>query len=226
LWNMESPLFPDERILHAGLTSLSELPIFKAGGAGGSMVFRFICSVCIVLSAVAGESWTASWNEAMSAAAESWSSRNDPAAARKLYGDALDTVLHHGPGTLRHARTLDELAYLNLMDGMIEEAEARYLESIPMLTRLLGADQPRVATSIHNLGVLYLRAGRDDDAEPRIREALRIWTASFGPDHLDTARANRSLSVLMRRKGLDSEADRLESLAAPYLTAQAAEPER
>jgi hypothetical protein len=74
--------------------------------------------------------------------------------------------------------------------------------------------------------VLYLRAGRDDDAEPRIREALRIWTASFGPDHLDTARANRSLSVLMRRKGLDSEADRLESLAAPYLTAQAAEPER
>lgn len=191
---------------------------------------RCLLSFCILLAAqqaatVAGRPWTTAWNEAMSGAAEAWSEANDPAAARKLYGDALRTVLQNGPGTLRHARTLDELAYLNLMDGREDEAEALYLESIPMLTRLLGPDQPRVATSIHNLGVLYLRAGRDDDAEPRILESLRIWTATFGTGHMETARANRSLGVLMRRKGLDSEADRLESLAAPFLTAPAGEPE-
>ena len=98
-------------------------------------------------------------------------------------------------------------------------AESLYLESIPMLENLLGPDQPRLATSLHNLGVLYLQAGRDDEAEAPIREALRIWTATLGPQHPDCARAYRSLSVLMRRRGRNDEADRLEKLAAPYLTA-------
>ena len=195
------------------------------------MILRFLLMASIILTAgltpgAAGDDWVASWNGAMSGAAEAWPEGADPAAARELYRQALELVLRHGPGTLRHARTLDGLAYLNLMDGREPQAEPLYLESIPMLEKLLGPSQPRLATSLHNLGVLYLRTGRDNEAEPRIREALRIWTASFGPSHPDTARAYRSLSVLMRRRGQDEEADRLEALAAPLLTAPRGERER
>jgi len=178
------------------------------------------------VSAVAGGDWATAWNSAMDGAATAWPAGADPEQAKKLYHEALDVVGRHGPGTLRHARTLDELAYLCLMEGSLDEAEPLYLASIPMLEKLLGRDQPRVATSLHNLGALYLQAGRDADAEPRIREALRIWTASFGPEHPDTARANRSLSVLMRRRGRHDEADRLERLAGRFLTAPEEQPGR
>lgn len=168
--------------------------------------------------ASADEPWSDSWQQTMTAAAEAWTSRSDPETAGKLYGIALEKVLRNGPGTLRHARTLDELAYMHLMAGASGKAETFYLESIPMLEKLLGPDQPRLATSLHNLGVLYLQCGRDDEAEAPIREALRIWTAALGPEHRDCARAYRSLSVLMRRRGSNDEADRLERLAAPHLT--------
>lgn len=186
------------------------------------MRFRIFLATVTILAmmpatAIGADDWAESWTEAMAGAARAWPAGADPATARDRYGAALDLVIKHGSGTLRHARTLDELAYLNLMDGAEEQAESLYLESIPMLERLLGPDQPRLATSIHNLGVLYLRTGKNDEAEPRIREALRIWTSSFGPDHPDTARANRSLAVLMRRRGQDDEADRLERLAGPFL---------
>ena len=188
------------------------------------MGFRVLFAAFLLLPAgfapaSSADPWTDSWKQTMTAAAEAWTVRSDPETAGKLYGIALQQVLRHGPGTLRHARTLDELAYLNLMEGGSGMAESLYLESIPMLENLLGPDQPRLATSLHNLGVLYLQAGREDEAEAPIREALRIWTATLGPEHPGCARAYRSLSVLMRRRGRNDEADRLEKLAAPYLTA-------
>ncbi len=187
------------------------------------MSFRVLFVVFLLLPAVfapasADDPWIDSWKQTMTSAAEAWTVSSDPETAGKLYGIALEMVLRHGPGTLRHARTLDELAYMNLMEGASGKAEALYLESIPMLEKLLGPDQPRVATSLHNLGVLYLQGGRNDEAEAPIREALRIWTAVLGPLHRDCARAYRSLSVLMRRQGRNVEADRLERLAAPHLT--------
>jgi tetratricopeptide (TPR) repeat protein len=195
------------------------------------MGFQVVLSAFILVAAgcspaAAADGWTETWERSMAGAAAAWPAGSDPTAARKHYQTALEEVMKHGPGTLRHARTLDELAFLNLMEGGAEQAESLYLESIPMLEKLLGPDQPRIATSLHNLGVLYLRAGRDDKAEPPIREALRIWVATLGPRHPDTARARRSLSVLMRRRGQDQEADRLEELAAPFLTAPTNEPER
>ena len=188
------------------------------------MGFRSMTTALVILAAslapvAADGDWTTTWNGAMAGANAAWPAGGDPDTAREMYSKALEAVEKNGRGTLRHARTLDELAYLNLMDGREGPAESLYLQSIPMLEKLLGTAQPRLATSLHNLGVLYLQAGRDDDAEPRIRAALEIWTAAFGPRHPDTARAYRSLSVLMRRRGQHEEADRLEHLAAPLLKA-------
>ena len=183
------------------------------------MLMRALFAMVVVLAVGSGElraeaDWVGAWGESMAQA----SSSTDPEEARALYGQALELAARHGNGTLRHARTLDELAWFHLSRGELERSEALYLESIPLFRKLLGPGQPRLATSLHNLGALYLRAGQEDRAGEPIREALRIWTAAFGTEHPDTARAFRSLSVLMRRQGRHEEADRLEKSAAPYLT--------
>ena len=109
------------------------------------MGFRILLTVFILVaagipSAAAPVAWTETWERAMAGAAAAWPAGSDSIAARKLYRKALEEVMQHGPGTLRHARTLDELAYLNLMAGAVEQAESLYLESIPMLEKLLGPD--------------------------------------------------------------------------------------
>ncbi len=176
----------------------------------------FLMLVCAVFSPSvrAGGDWRLEWNARMAAAEEAWTgSPGDTETAEHEYRAALDLAEGHLPEGLYAARSLDALGYFLLREKRYEEAESFYLRSIPLLGRLLGTEQPRVANSIHNLGVLYIRQGRNEEAEPLVRQALAIFTRSFGPNHPETARAYRSLSVLMRRAGLDAEADRLEAKA-------------
>jgi hypothetical protein len=65
-----------------------------------------------------------------------------------------------------------------------------------MWVKLLGENQPRLATTLHNLGTVYIESGRPADAEPHLSRALAIWESTLGPDSPEAANTRRALAGL------------------------------
>ena len=70
-----------------------------------------------------------------------------------------------------------------------------------------GADDPRVAVTLHNLGNLAATQGKTAEAEPLYRRALAILEKVRGPDHSQTAVARLGLADLLAAQGNDAEAE-------------------
>jgi tetratricopeptide (TPR) repeat protein len=58
------------------------------------------------------------------------------------------------------------LAYLYFEQGRYAEAEPLFLQALELSKRLLGQENPNVATILNNLALLYLEQGRYAEAEP------------------------------------------------------------
>jgi tetratricopeptide (TPR) repeat protein len=152
--------------------------------------------------------WLESWRDGMERSASLRDAgRYDE--AESLLRNALELVESNGPGTLRHARSLDDLAYLHLLAGRHDQAVELYIETVPMWERLLGKRQPRLATSLQNLAVAYINLEKYEEAEPVMLRALSIWKSTFGPDSAETTGALMTYESILRRTGRGSEADRL-----------------
>jgi hypothetical protein len=65
--------------------------------------------------------------------------------------------------------------------------------------RLLGPEDPEVATSSDNLGILYLERGDYERAEALLKRALAIREKALGPEHPDVARSLNNLATLYFR---------------------------
>ena len=89
------------------------------------------------------------------------------------------------------ARALDGLADVRRSQERWPEAEALYLRSAEMWERLLGPDQPRLATTLHNLGVVYLRQGKTQDAETALQRALSLWETALGEGSIEAENTRR-----------------------------------
>ena len=94
-------------------------------------------------------------------------------------------------GGLLVTRAVDGLADLYRGQQRWSEAAPLYDRSVRSWERLLGPDQPRLATSLQNLAIVYLRLDRHDEASSLATRAAGIFERSFGVDSAEAARARQ-----------------------------------
>lgn len=152
----------------------------------------------LVNGAGAGGPWQARWADALEEGTAAHA-RGDLPGAETLLQEAEKVSAANGKGTLRHARSIDALAYFYLETGRYHEAETLYVNAIRLWERLLGADQPRLAVSLHNLAACHIHTGELEAAEPLVLRAIDIWERSLGADSPETAMALQSYSVILKR---------------------------
>jgi tetratricopeptide (TPR) repeat protein len=70
-----------------------------------------------------------------------------------------------------------------------------------------GADDPRLAVTLHNLANLAATQGKAAEAEPLYRRALAILEKVRGPDHSQTAVVRLGLADLLAARGNTAEAE-------------------
>jgi serine/threonine protein kinase/tetratricopeptide (TPR) repeat protein len=98
-------------------------------------------------------------------------------------------------------------------------SEGRYLEAVNFAlaavkdAEAFGAQDPRLATSLHNAGELYTRLERYDEAERFLQRALSIREKTL--ENAETARTICALARLNQGRGVKDKAERLyrQSLA-------------
>jgi Tfp pilus assembly protein PilF len=120
----------------------------------------------------------------------------DLRAAEPAFRAALEQARRAAGADLLVARAADGLADVHRESGRHAEAEPLYVEAAALWERALGADQPRLATTLHNLGVTRLHAGRAEDAGGPLRRALGIWERTLGPGSPEAAATRAALARL------------------------------
>jgi len=112
--------------------------------------------------------------------------------------------------TFREAAILLNEAGSYYMDrGQYTAAEPLYLRALGIREKVLDANHPDVATSLHNLAGLYYKQGRYSDAEPLFKRALGIRERVLDTDHPDVAQSLTNLAELHHNQGRYREAEPL-----------------
>lgn len=131
--------------------------------------------------------------------------------AEVCYRRVLEEAGAQERSTLLLARAIDGLADLLRGQERVDDAIPLYRRSIDLWGRLLGAGQPRQATSMHNLGTIYLERSQLDEAETMLRQALRIWETALGHDSFEAENTRRALRNLARARERNGAAVRAVS---------------
>jgi DNA-binding SARP family transcriptional activator len=111
-----------------------------------------------------------------------------PAESRDLQIRAL-TVLRDVYGQVDHpivAEVHDKLGWTLRLLGNLEGARAAHAGSAAMMSRLFGADDPRVAMALTNLGLAELEAGDVTGARAHQHQAYETLLRAYGADHCNT----------------------------------------
>jgi tetratricopeptide (TPR) repeat protein len=116
--------------------------------------------------------WTADLNSA-----ELCTRSGELDRAAETYTRVLAELPTAGAGLLR-ARALDGTGDVERLRGKRASAIEAYRKSADLWAELLGAQQPRLAVTLHNLGAVLLDEGRTDEARTTLERALAIWTST------------------------------------------------
>ena len=92
------------------------------------------------------------------------------------------------------AKSLNNLANLNNIQGRYKEAEPLFRRALPILEKSLGATHPNVGTLVNNLGALYNAQGKYSESEPLLKRALAIKEKALGPNHPDVVETLNNLA--------------------------------
>ncbi len=111
-----------------------------------------------------------------------------------------------GPRSETVARTLEDLAMVEMALGRMAEAEERLRASQAMLGELFGADSQERTSGMSALGQLLLARGEFVEAEEVLREAHDTNRRVLGHEHAQVGISARDLSSLLARMGRYDEA--------------------
>ena len=114
-----------------------------------------------------------------------------------------------GERTLEEARRLTEASRGLRQKGRYDEALPPAERSLAIREKLLGAEHPAVADSLHLVAVIYDDKHEYAKAEPLNQRALAIREQALGPDHPDVARSLFNLAWLSKVKQDFSQAESL-----------------
>lgn len=115
----------------------------------------------------------ANWESYITAAQQAYQ-QADYAEAEKQLEAALKEAEAFGPGDVRLATSLNNLALLYKAQGRYAEAEPLYKRSLAIDEKALGPEHPAVATSLENYADLLRKTGRLSEAtnmETRAKQA-------------------------------------------------------
>lgn len=98
-------------------------------------------------------------------------------------------------------------------DGLFEEGRRRAERRLEIQRRLLGADHPETARSLHDLGKFLHALGRIRGAESAYRQALDIWDRHADANELAIAETLQYLGELLNYNGEVTKAERLQRKA-------------
>lgn len=99
------------------------------------------------------------------------------------------------------AITINNLAYVRMLDGRDTEAEELYREALHIAEAGWGSLHPETAMIRHNLAQFYRRTSRLDEAIALFEQAVENARRALGPDHARVAALSLSLSVALLERG-------------------------
>ena len=148
-------------------------------------------------------------------------SKRDPAAALPLLRDVLDRRRAlYGESKAVVAESMLNLG-VALLDsgGDVEEAHRLVAGALELQRRLLPADDPALAGTLHDLSLIELARGRAGEALTAETEAWQLLRRRCGDEHPATARSAAALALLFARAEDWDRAEELAALALPPLEA-------
>jgi serine/threonine protein kinase/Tfp pilus assembly protein PilF len=111
------------------------------------------------------------------------------------------------PGTLGHAKALNNLAQVYQAQGRFQEAVALFDSALAIRKRVLEPNHPDLATGLNNLAVLLREQGRHAEAAHRLGQAIAIWEHVLGPDHPSFGVALVNQAAFLKDAGKYDEAE-------------------
>jgi tetratricopeptide (TPR) repeat protein len=111
------------------------------------------------------------------------------------------------------ARLLNAIGYYLDDRARFSDAEPLYEHALGIREKVLGPEDPDVATSLSNLATLYFHEGRYAQAEPLFQRALPILEKALGPGHSNVATGLNNLAELYNQQGKRARAEQLHQRA-------------
>jgi CHAT domain-containing protein/tetratricopeptide (TPR) repeat protein len=100
----------------------------------------------------------------------------------------------HGQVSVEHADALERLAETYFGQSKYAEAEPVYVQVVAIRTKVLGAHDERVLSTIVTLADLYRQSGHPQMGEPLLQKALEARIEAVGRNHASLADALRALA--------------------------------
>jgi tetratricopeptide (TPR) repeat protein len=108
---------------------------------------------------------------------------------------------------LAEADQLESLASISFSKRDFKQTENLLQRSLALKEKVLGADHPEVATTLHNLANVYQKAGKYDEAEPLYLRAISIRESKLGASHPDTIQAVKDFACSTHKRDSDKKPD-------------------
>jgi eukaryotic-like serine/threonine-protein kinase len=147
--------------------------------------------------------------------------RGQPAQAVPLFRDVLERrrELYGQTRTVVAESQVDLAVALLDSGGDAAEAERLLTDAAALQRRLLPAEDPALATTLHDLSLAKVARGDAAGALAAETEAFELLRRRCGDAHPSTARSAAALAILLARGGQWDEAARHAALAEPVLAA-------
>jgi hypothetical protein len=128
--------------------------------------------------------------------------------ARRVLGEALaQDREHHGPDGLDTARSLAQLANIELRAHRFTEALPLIQQAAAIDQARLGPAHPFIADDLFDLGLVYDGLKRPNEARKAFSAALGVLEAGAGRDTARVAYVEREIARLDRQEGKEAEAE-------------------
>jgi tetratricopeptide (TPR) repeat protein len=128
--------------------------------------------------------------------------------ARRVLGEALaQDREHHGPDGLDTARSLAQLANIELRAHRFTEALPLIQQAAAIDQARLGPTHPFIADDLFDLGLVYDGLKRPNEARKAFSAALGVLEAGAGRDTARVAYVELEIARLDRQEGKEAEAE-------------------
>ena len=130
-----------------------------------------------------------------------------PEESLALYQRTYDLIVADGgEGGGNAAIVLSNMGAIQFSQADFEGAKTAWEGAYPTLEKMLGANDPRVATAAINLGVVYAQLGQHQRSADLIRTTITKLVDVLGQDHPATLKAGVDLAIALRGAGEIAEA--------------------
>ncbi len=129
--------------------------------------------------------------------------------AKELYNRALDILETTSAPATDASALLDDLAQVYVRGQQWALARQTYERALDIDRRILGDDNPRVATRLNSLATVAQNVGDLKRAETLYRDAIRRDERDYGALHPETGAAQGNYGSLLQREGRLAEAEPL-----------------